>query len=52
MLGREIIKLVNEEKIPGNYEVKFDGKALSSGVYFYILQSGFIYSNKKLMLIK
>jgi len=39
ILGREIT-LVNEEKIPGNYEVKFDGSNLSSGVYFYRLQAG------------
>lgn len=35
ILGREIATLVNEEKPRGNYEIKFDGENLSSGVYFY-----------------
>ena len=39
ILGREIT-LVNEEKIPGNYEVKFNASNLTSGVYFYRLQAG------------
>ena len=34
ILGREVATLVNEQKSPGNYEVKFDGGKLSSGIYF------------------
>ncbi len=37
ILGRELATLVNEEKLPGSYEVKFDGINLLSGVYFYRL---------------
>jgi photosystem II stability/assembly factor-like uncharacterized protein len=37
MLGREVATLINEEKPAGNYEVKFDGSGLSSGIYFYKL---------------
>ena len=40
MLGREVAALVNKEKIPGDYEVKFNGSNLTSGVYFYWLQTG------------
>jgi hypothetical protein len=40
LLGREVAALVNEEKRAGSYEVTFDGKNLSSGVYFYRLQAG------------
>lgn len=51
-LGREIATLVNEEKTPGNYEVKFDGSNLSSGVYFYKLEAGSFSSTKKFVLMK
>ncbi len=40
MLGNEVATLVNERQPAGKYVVKFDGKNLSSGVYFYKLQSG------------
>ena len=52
LLGREITTLVNEEKSPGNYEVKFDGTNLPSGVYFYRLQAGLFSQTKKFTLIK
>ena len=51
-LGREVASLVNEEKLPGNYEVKFDGSNLSIGVYFYRLQSGTFSETKKFVLMK
>ena len=38
LLGRELIVLVNEKKTPGEYEVRFDGSNLASGIYFYRLQ--------------
>ncbi len=52
ILGREISTLVNEEKQPGNYEVTFDASKLSSGIYFYTLQSGSFVETKKMILIK
>jgi hypothetical protein len=52
MLGREIVTLVNEEKLPGNYEVKFNGSNLSSGVYFYRFQAGSYSETKKFVLMK
>jgi hypothetical protein len=52
ILGREITTLVNEEKTAGNYEIKFNGSGLSSGVYFYRLQSGLFSETKKFMLLK
>lgn len=52
MLGKEIATLVNEEKIIGNYEIKFDGRNLSSGVYFYRMSAGKFVETKKLMLLK
>jgi hypothetical protein len=52
VLGREVTTLVNEEKPAGNYEVKFNGTDLPSGIYFYRLQAGTFSQTKKLLLIK
>ncbi len=52
LLGREVATMVNEEKQPGSYEVKFDGSNLASGTYFYRLQAGSFVQVKKMMLIK
>lgn len=38
VLGNEIATLVNEEKSAGTYEVEFNAKGLSSGLYFYQLR--------------
>lgn len=38
VLGNEIITLVDEYRTAGKYEIEFDAKDLSSGVYFYKLQ--------------
>jgi photosystem II stability/assembly factor-like uncharacterized protein len=52
LLGREVATLVNEQKSPGNYEVKFDGSELPSGVYFYKLAAGDFMETKKMLLLK
>lgn len=52
ILGREVAVLVNEEKLPGSYEVEFDRGNLSSGVYFYRLYSNFFTQTKKFLLLK
>lgn len=52
VLGREVVTLVNEQKSPGNYEIKFDGSKLSSGLYFYRLKVEEYVSTKKMLLIK
>ncbi len=52
LLGREVATLVNEEKVPGSYEVKFDGSNLASGMYIYQLQAGNMVISKKMMLMK
>ena len=52
MLGREITSLVNEEKSPGIYTVKFDGSTLASGIYFYHLHAGNYTETKKFILMK
>jgi len=52
VLGREVTTLVNKEQKPGNYEVKFDAKNLSSGIYYYRISSGSFVKTKKMILIK
>ncbi len=52
MLGREIAILVNEQKTPGRYEVKFDGSRLSSGMYIYTIRAGNFSATKKMILMK
>jgi hypothetical protein len=52
LLGREVITLVNEYKPVGNYTVQFNANKLSSGVYFYRMESGFYSQTKKLILLK
>jgi hypothetical protein len=52
LLGRQVSVLVNERKMPGSYEVKFDGSNLASGLYFYKLQAGDFVQSKRLLLLK
>ena len=57
-LGNELVKLVDEHKIPGYYEVEFGNanllknKNLSSGIYFYRLSVNGNYDTKSMVLIK
>lgn len=52
ILGNEINKLVNAKQTAGSYEVNFDGKGLSSGIYFYKFSAGGFTSTKLMTLIK
>ena len=51
-LGVEVAELVNEFKSAGIYSYDFDGRDLSSGVYFYKLNAGDFAMTKKMMLNK
>ncbi|MCB0724009.1 MAG: T9SS type A sorting domain-containing protein [Ignavibacteriae bacterium] len=50
--GREIAVLENSFKNTGTYKVIFDGSSLSSGIYFYTLQTENLTSVKKMILLK
>jgi hypothetical protein len=52
VLGREVEVLVNELQTPGRYEVNFAGNKLSSGIYFYKLETEAFSQVKKMILLK
>ncbi|MEQ9308626.1 MAG: T9SS type A sorting domain-containing protein [Balneolaceae bacterium] len=52
LLGQRIRTLVDEQKPVGNYEIRFDASSLTSGVYFYKMQSNNFTAIQKMTLIK
>ena len=52
VLGREVAILVNKEQEPGNYEVQFNAKNLSSGIYYYRITAGDFMKTMKMILLK
>ena len=52
VLGKDITTLVNEVQSPGNYRVEFDGSRLSSGIYYYQLNSDKFIETKKMIILK
>jgi hypothetical protein len=52
ILGQEVASLANGQYAAGHYTVQFDASHLSTGMYFYRLQSGSSVAVKKMLLIK
>ena len=53
LLGQEVAALVNEMKQPGKYQIRFDGSALSSGMYFYkMFVNEIAIDSKRMLLLK
>jgi len=52
ILGKEVANLVSSKQTAGSYEVNFYPAKLSSGVYFYKLDTGDFVQTKKMQLIK
>jgi hypothetical protein len=57
ILGQKVRILVDEEKLPGDYQVIWDGKSdegkdVSSGIYFYVLKTEGLTLTKKMTLIR
>ena len=57
ILGREVTTLVNQDQMPGIYKVVWDGmnnfgQSVSSGIYFYRLQTSDFTNVKKMILLK
>lgn len=52
VLGRLVAVLVDEQKNAGSYVAEFDGRSLSSGVYYYRLTTNNDTAVKRMMLLK
>ncbi len=52
LLGEKVAILVNENQSAGDYSVRFDGRNLPSGIYFYTLHAGNFITTKKMSLLK
>ena len=50
--GKAVRTIVNAYQTAGSYEVDFNGSELSSGVYFYKMQSGNFYEVRSMILMK
>lgn len=51
-LGRKVRTLVNEVKSAGSYIIDFNGSDLSSGIYFYRIETESFKDTKRMILIK
>ncbi|AFH50831.1 Hypothetical protein IALB_3128 [Ignavibacterium album JCM 16511] len=51
-LGEEVATLINNSMSKGTHTINFDAKGLSSGLYFYRLESGNQVLVRKMMLLK
>ncbi len=51
-LGKEVATLVKGDYASGSYNVSFDASGLSSGIYFYRLETGSFVQTNKMMLLK
>jgi len=52
LLGKEIISLVNENKTAGSYVVDFNATELTSGVYFYRLETESYTETRRMVILK
>lgn len=52
IIGNEVATLVDEFKSSGKYNISFNGKGLSTGVYYYTLITGDFVQSRKMLLIK
>ena len=52
VLGQKVATLLNERKAAGYYTVQFDASNLSSGLYFYKIQTDAFSNVRKMLLIK
>jgi len=51
VLGKEVKTLREGYRTEGRYEVEFDATALTSGMYFYRIQTGSFVETKKMVLM-
>jgi hypothetical protein len=51
-IGQEVGILVNEEKQIGTYRIEFNASNLTSGIYYYKIQSGNFVETRKMVLLR
>ena len=51
ILGKKLITLLDEHKLPGNYTVNLNGSNLSSGIYFYRMEVNDFSYTRKMVLV-
>ena len=52
VLGEEVMKLVDEEKPAGQYQLTVHAQNLPGGIYFYTLRAGNFSQTKKMLLVR
>ncbi len=52
LLGQEVARVVDENQMPGEYSVNWNGKDLSSGIYFYQLVTDHNCQIRKMTVIR
>jgi len=52
LLGQEVMKVLDEKREAGRYDVSIDGSTIASGVYFYRLVADNYIETKKLLLLR
>lgn len=52
VLGQKVAKLVDEFQTAGKHQVRFEATDLSSGIYFYTLESGKLREASRMTLLK
>lgn len=52
VLGREVSRLVDENKQPGKYSVAWNAEGMPSGMYFYKLVAGEFVETRKMVLMR
>ena len=50
--GREVATLVDQEQLPGSYEVRWNAENEAGGIYFYQVKVGNKIQTRKMTLIK
>lgn len=51
-MGKEVAKILDENRPAGEHEIRWNAKHISSGIYFYQLQSGRFEQKRKMLVIK
>ena len=51
-LGQQVAVLVNENQEAGYHDVRFDGRGVASGVYFYRLRAGDYVAARRLVVVR